>query len=43
VIAVAIELKTREDQDRLALTLSKLSEEDLTFKVRAMTRRRARR
>ena len=34
VIAVAIEPKTREDQDRLALTLARLSEEDPTFKVR---------
>lgn len=34
VISVAIEPKTRADQDKLTLALNKLSEEDPTFKVR---------
>ncbi len=34
VISVAIEPKTQADQERLSLTLDKLSEEDPTFKVR---------
>jgi elongation factor G len=34
VIAVAVEPKTKADQDRLAETLQKLSEEDPTFRVR---------
>ena len=34
VISVAIEPKTNRDQDKLSLALSKLSEEDPTFKVR---------
>jgi len=34
VIAVAIEPKTRDDQDKLSLALGRLSEEDPTFKVR---------
>jgi len=35
VISVAIEPKTRADQDKLTLALSKLSEEDPTFRVRS--------
>jgi elongation factor G len=34
VISVAIEPKTRADQDKLTIALSKLSEEDPTFRVR---------
>ncbi|HZM14607.1 MAG TPA: elongation factor G [Candidatus Krumholzibacteria bacterium] len=34
VISVAIEPKTRADQDKLALSLTKLAEEDPTFRVR---------
>ncbi|HXL03077.1 MAG TPA: elongation factor G [Candidatus Atribacteria bacterium] len=34
VISVAIEPKTRADQDKLTVALSKLSEEDPTFRVR---------
>ena len=34
VISVAIEPKTKADQDKLALSLTKLAEEDPTFKVR---------
>jgi elongation factor G len=34
VIAVAIEPKTKADEDRLAVALQKLSEEDPTFRVR---------
>jgi elongation factor G len=34
VIAVAIEPKSKADQDRLTLSLAKLSEEDPTFKVK---------
>lgn len=34
VISVAIEPKTRQDQDKLGIALSKLAEEDPTFKVR---------
>jgi len=34
VISVAIEPKTRADQDKLTIALSKLSEEDPTFQVR---------
>lgn len=34
VISVAIEPKTRADQDKLAVSLSRLAEEDPTFKVR---------
>ncbi|MEA1996933.1 MAG: elongation factor G [Gemmatimonadota bacterium] len=34
VIAVAIEPKTKADQDKLAIALEKLSEEDPTFQVR---------
>ncbi len=34
VISVAIEPKTRQDQDKLGVALSKLAEEDPTFKVR---------
>ncbi|MEN3185925.1 MAG: elongation factor G [Atribacterota bacterium] len=34
VISVAIEPKTRADQDKLTMALNKLSEEDPTFKVR---------
>ncbi len=33
VISVAIEPKTKQDQDRLSIVLQKLSEEDPTFKV----------
>jgi len=35
VISVAIEPKTRADQDKLALSLTKLAEEDPTFRVRS--------
>jgi len=35
VISVAIEPKTKQDQDRLGSSLAKLSEEDPTFKVRS--------
>lgn len=35
VISVAIEPKTRADQDKLTIALSKLSEEDPTFRVRS--------
>lgn len=34
VISVAIEPKTRQDQDKLSIALAKLAEEDPTFKVR---------
>ena len=34
VISVAIEPKTRDDQDKIAMALFKLSEEDPTFQVR---------
>ena len=37
VIAVAIEPKTRPDQEKMGLALEKLSEEDPTFKVRTDT------
>ena len=35
VISVAIEPKTRADQDKLAMSLTKLAEEDPTFRVRS--------
>jgi elongation factor G len=38
VIAVAIEPKTKADQDKLASGLQRLSEEDPTFRVRTTTR-----
>ncbi len=34
VISVAVEARTRADQDRMAFSLSKLAEEDPTFRVR---------
>jgi len=38
VIQIAIEPKTKADQDKLSEALSKLSEEDPTFKLKLMTK-----